>query len=212
MGKISKWFPPFCGVIFAALFVAINILLGEGEDPKDKSPAELVRHFDSNFGREIAAAICILFAAVFILYFGGWLRRLLRDAEGPEGVLSAVAFAGVVVFAAGAAVIGSIHFALTDLADDINPVAVQALDAIDDDSFLFFPIGLGTMVLATGISAVRHGALPRWLAWTSVVLGVLFTFPATFWIVFFIGPIWFLIIGIIGIRRALADGAAPATA
>jgi hypothetical protein len=212
MGKISRWFPPFCGVLVAALIVAVNILLGEGEDAKDKSPAELVRHYDDNFAREIAAVICILFAAVFILYFGGWLRRLLRDAEGPDGVLSAVAFAGMIVFAAGAAVIGSIHFALTDLADDIDPVAVQALNAIDNDSFLFFPVGLGTMVLATGISAVRHGALPRWLAWTSVVLGVLFTFPATFWFVFFIGPLWFLVVGIHGIRLAVREEPAPATA
>jgi hypothetical protein len=113
------------------------------------------------------------------------------------------------VFSAGAAVAGSIHLALADLADDINPIALQAINGIDFEMFLFFPVGLGTMVLATGISAVRHGALPKWLAWASVVLGVIFVSPA-FFVVFFIGPLWFLVVSIWGIRHELGEGAAPA--
>jgi hypothetical protein len=45
-----------------------------------------------------------------------------------------------------------------------------------------------------------------------VVLGVIFVLPLTFWVVFFIGPLWFLIVGIWGMRRELSDGAVPATA
>jgi hypothetical protein len=145
---------------------------------------------------------------MLMLFFGGWLRRILRDAEGPGGILSTVAFGGAVAFSAGAAVAGSIHLALPDLADDINPIALQAINGIDFDMFFFFPVGLGTLVLATGISALRHGALPKWLAWISVVLGVLFFTPA-FFIFFFIGPVWFLVVSIWGIRHELGAGAAP---
>ncbi|MCH7502404.1 MAG: hypothetical protein IIA10_03500 [Proteobacteria bacterium] len=135
----------------------------------------------------------------------------MRDAEGPDGILSMVVFGGAVVFSAGAVVGGSIHWTLADLADDLNPIAIQAINGIDFDFFLFFPVGLGTMILATGISALRHGALPRWLAWASVVVGVLALTPV-FFILFFIGPLWILIVSIWGIRRALADGTVPATA
>src|SRR5436309_1436453 len=204
MGRISKWFPPFTGVIFVGLFIAASFLLGEGQDPKKKTPQEIVNHYNDHFARETAAVVVIAFACVFILYFGGWLRRVLRDAEGPDGILSTVVFGGAIVFAAGAAIAAGIHFALVDLADDINPIAIQALNALDDETFLFFPIGLGTVVLATGISAVRHGALPRWLAWVSVVLGVIFLSPF-FWLVFFVGPLWFLAVSIWGIRQALAE-------
>jgi hypothetical protein len=186
------------------------VLSGQGQDATDKTAQEIANYYQDHNTRESIASILIAFAGIFILYFGGWLRRMLRDAEGPDGILSAVAFGGAVVFSAGAAVGGSIHLALADLADNINPVALQAINGIDFDMFFFFPVGLGTMILATGISAVRHGSLPKWFAWLSVVLGVIFVSPI-FWVVFFIGPIWFLIIGIIGIRRALADGAAPAT-
>ncbi len=211
MGKISRWFPPFTGIIFVALVVAITILIGQGQDATKKTAQEIVNHYKDHNTRESIGAILIVFASATILYFGGWLRRVLRDAEGPEGILSAVVFGGAVVFSAGAAVAGSIHLALPDLADDISPVALQAINGIDYDMFFFFPVGLGTIFLATGISAVRHGALPKWFAWVSVVLGVL-SFTPAFPIFFFIGPLWFLVLSIIGIRRAVSDGAAPATA
>jgi hypothetical protein len=211
MGKISKWFPPFTGIIFVALVVAITILIGQGQDASKKTAQEIVNHYQDNNTRESIGAILIVFASATLLYFGGWLRRVLRDAEGPEGILSAVVFGAAVVFSAGAAVAGSIHLALPDLADDINPVALQAINGIDFDMFFFFPVGLGTIFLATGISAVRHGALPKWFAWVSVVLGVL-SFTPAFFIIFFIGPLWFLVLSIIGIRRAVSDGGAPAAA
>jgi hypothetical protein len=211
MGKISKWFPPFTGIIFVALVVAITILIGQGQDASKKTAQEIVNHYQDNNTRESIGAILIVFASATLLYFGGWLRRVLRDAEGPEGILSAVVFGAAVVFSAGAAVAGSIHLALPDLADDINPVALQAINGIDFDMFFFFPVGLGTIFLATGISAVRHGAFPKWFAWVSVVLGVL-SFTPVFFIIFFIGPLWFLVLSIIGIRRAVSDGGAPAAA
>ena len=214
MGRISKWFPPFTGVIFAVLVAVISILFGQGQDATKKSAQEIVNHYTDHNTREIIGAILVVYAAASIIFFGAWLRRVLRDAEGPGGILSAVVLGAAAAFAAGAAAAGSIHFALADLADDINPVALQAINGIDYDMFFFFPVGLGTLILATGISSVRHGALPKWLAWVSVVFGVLF-FSPVFFIFFYIGPLWFLAVGIWGIRSALreeAPPAAPATA
>jgi Na+-transporting methylmalonyl-CoA/oxaloacetate decarboxylase gamma subunit len=211
MSTISKWFPPFTGVIFVALVVAILILIGMGQDATEKTAQEIVNHYQDNNTKESIGSILIGFASVFILYFGGWLRRMLRDAEGPDGILSTVVFGAAVVFSAGAAIGGSIHLALADLADDIDPIALQAINGIDFDLFFFFPDGLGTMILATGISAVRHGSLPRWLAWVSVVVGVLF-FSPVFWVDFVAAPLWILIVSIIGISRATRSEAAPATA
>ena len=211
MSTISKWFPPFTGVIFVALVVVILILIGQGQDATDKTAQEIVNHYQDNNTKESIGSILIAFASVFILYFGGWLRRMLRDAEGPDGILSTVVFGAAVVFSAGAAIGGSIHLALADLADDIDPIALQAINGIDFDLFFFFPVGLGTMILATGISAVRHGSLPRWLAWVGVVVGVLF-FSPVFWVDFVAGPLWILIVSIIGISRATRSEAAPATA
>jgi hypothetical protein len=78
------------------------------------------------------------------------LPTVLRDAEGPTGILSAVA--GAIVFAGGAIVGATIHFALADYSNDtdvVDPLVFQALNAFDWSNFLFFPVGLGTMLLAS---------------------------------------------------------------
>jgi uncharacterized protein DUF4386 len=211
MGKISNWFPPFTGIIFVALFVLVFVLIGDGVDATKETAQEVVDHYKDNEDKETIAAFAIGFASMFILFFGGWLRRLLRDAEGPDGILSAVAFAGTIVFAAGGAVGGSIHLALPDLADDIDPVALQAINGIDYDLFMLFPVGLGTMAIAGGISAVRHGALPKWLGWLGIVAGVLFFTPGFFGALVLV-PLWILIVSIVGVRNAGAAGAAPTAA
>jgi hypothetical protein len=211
MGKISNWFPPFAGILFVAFFVVVFALIGEGQDATEKTAEEIVEHYQDNEDKEFIASICIGFAATFILFFAGWLRRLLREAEGPGGILSAVAFAGAIVFSAGAAVAGSIHIALADLADDIDPIALQAINGIDYSMFLFFPVGLGTMAIASGISAVRHGSLPKWLGWVGIVGGVLFFTPG-FFVALILVPLWVLVVSILGILGSRDSGTAPAPA
>jgi hypothetical protein len=205
MNRSKSWIAPATGIVFVALFVAISLLLGDGQDASKKTAQEIADYYKDNDAKETIGAFLIGLACISILFWAGWLRKLLSDAEGPDGMLSAVAFGAAVVFAAGAAVEGSIHLALPDLADDIDPVALQAINGIDFDMFFFFPVGLGAMMLASGISAVRHGALPKWLAWAGIVFAVLLVSPAFF--VGFIGaPLWILAVSIIGIRRA-RDGA-----
>jgi hypothetical protein len=209
MGKISNWFPPFAGILFVAFYVVVFVLIGEGQDATEKSAEEIVEHYQDNEGKESIAAFSIGFAATFLLFFAGWLRRFLRDVEDPGGILSAVAFGGAIVFSAGAAIAGGIHLALPDLADDIDPVALQAINAIDYNMFMFFPVGLGTMAIAAGISAVRHGALPKWLGWVGIVAGALFFTPG-FFIALVLVPLWILVVSIIGIRNTGTGEPAPA--
>jgi uncharacterized protein DUF4386 len=210
MGSVSKWFPPLCGLIAVALGVVVTILIGMGQDATKKTAEEIVNHYKDNDTKETIGSLLIGFVGVFTLYFGGWLRRVLRDAEGPDGILSAVVFGAAVVFSAGAAIGGSVHIALADLADDINPIALQAINGIDYDLFIFFPVGLGTMVLASGISIVRHGAMPKWLGWAGVVAGGLFFTPG-FFVAFAAVPLWIVIVSVMGIMRAGDGSAAPPT-
>jgi len=211
MGRISNWFPPFAGILFIAFYVLVFALIGEGQDATEKTAEEIVDYYQDNETKEFIASIGMGLAATFILFFAGWLRRMLRDAEGPNGILSAVAFGGAIVFSAGAAVAGSVHLALPDLADDIDPVALQAINGIDYGLFMFFPVGLGTMAIAAGISAIRHGGLPKWLAWVGIIGGLLFFSPG-FFVALGLVPLWILIVSIIGVMEAGRAETPPAAA
>ena len=105
---------------------------------------------------------------------------MLRAAEGPQGTLSAISFAGLIVLALGLAIDGTITLTLAETADDIEPSAVQALTALYMNDFIPFIMGTLIFLLATGLSVLRHGGLPRWIGWIAVVLAVMAVTPLGF--------------------------------
>jgi hypothetical protein len=214
MNRSKEWLTPLTGVAFVACFVAVFLLFGDGQDATKKSAEEIVTYYKDHDTQQIVGALLAGVASIFLLFFASYLRKVLRDAEGPAGTLSAVAFAGAIVFAAGAAVGASIHFALADLADDtdvVDPVVIQTLNAIDWDYFLFLPVGLGTMILASGISVIRHAALPKWLGWAAIVIVIAFFTPA-FPVGLFGAPLWILVVSILLAMRLRNAQAPPSPA
>jgi hypothetical protein len=211
MDKGRGWIAPAMGIVFVALVVAAFVILGEGKDPTKDSAQEIVDYYNDNFTKQTVGTALVGFAAVPLLFFAGALRNLLREAGGPRETLSLVGFGGAVLLAGGLAVGATINFALVDFADDIDPVAVQAINAINYDYFFPFIAGMAAFLLATGISAVRSRALPRWLSWVAIVLGVIcFAGPVGFAGVLG-GLLWILVTSIVLMIRARSAGTAAAT-
>ena len=206
------WWAPLTGVAFLVVLI-VSFLVG-GEPPDASEPAqEIVDHYvDNKDSVQIGAGLSTL-AALLLVFFAGVLRRVLRAAEGVGGTLSAVAFAGAVIMATGAAIDASIGYALADRADDIEPAGVQALQALWENDF--FPVALGSSVLllGAGLSIVRHGALPRWLGWVAIVLGVIGMTPIGF-VGFLGGALWVLVVSVLLTLKMRAEPppAAPAPA
>jgi hypothetical protein len=63
------------------------------------------------------------------------------------------------------------------------------------------------MVLASSLSALRHGSLPKWLAWVGIVIAIV-TFTPAFFVGFFGLPLWILIVSVMGAARARRTGGA----
>lgn len=110
-----------------------------------------------------------------------------------------VALVGAVVFSTGLAIDATLTVTLTETAEDISPGAVQALSALFANDYIPFAVGMQVLLLATGISVVKYGALPKWLGWVAIVLGVIALTPIGF--VAFIGSILF--VGIVSVLLAV---------
>jgi hypothetical protein len=202
---------PLTGVLFVALVLVAFFALG-GNTPDGKDSAhKVVSFYSDNHNKETAAAIVLALAGVPLLYFSALIRDKGRAAVQGRSALPGFAFAGGVVAAAGFMTAATLHFALADYADNIQPAAAQAINAIDNDFFAPFAFGLLTLVLATSLMTVRSGLLPKWLGWVGIVLFVIAFTPAGF-IAFGLGGIWVIVVSILFYVRGegTAAGGPPA--
>jgi hypothetical protein len=179
MTRSREWLVPLTGVGFVVLGIVSFIVAGEPKSA-DEPVREIVNYYvDNKDSIEVGAFIGVA-AILLLVFFGAYLRQVLR-AAAPEGeILSLVSFLGLVVVAVGFAIDTTILIALSEAADDINPVAVQSLQALWDNDFVPLVLGVLMFLWATGLAVIRTGALPKWLGWVMVVLGVLGLTPIGF--------------------------------
>jgi hypothetical protein len=179
MTRSREWLVPLTGVGFVLLGIVSFIVGGEPKSA-DEPVGEIVEYYVDNKDSIQVAAFIGVAATLLLVFFGAYLRRVLR-AAGPEGeILSLVSFLGLVVVAVGFAIDTTILIALSEAADDIDPVAVQSLQALWDNDFVPLALGVLMFLWATGLAVIRTGALPKWLGWVMVVLGVLGLTPIGF--------------------------------
>ena len=199
MGR--QWWTPLVGVAFLVVLIASFLIGGEPPDA-DEPVQEIVDHYRDDQDAIMVGAALSAWAALLLMFFGAVLRRALAAADR-DSILPNVAFAGTVVVAVGAAIDGTISFALAEAAEDIDPVAVQALQALWDNDFLPLALGLSTLLLAAGLSIAQTAVLPRWLGWIAIVLGVVALTPIGF-AAFLVGALWILVVSVLLAMRGRA--------
>jgi hypothetical protein len=167
------------GAAFFVFAIAGFAISGEPPDAKESVPTVVDFYLDNDASVMLGAAISVVGAGCLV-FFSAQLHKVLRDAEGREGLLSLVAFAGGLIVAIAIAVDRTMLFAVAATADDIDPLGVQALNALYGNDFLPFALGMQVLLLAAGISVIRSAALPRWLGWIAVALGAVAVSPVGF--------------------------------
>jgi hypothetical protein len=212
MAQQRRWHPlaPLTGVAFVVLAVIAFVISGETPDSND-SPLKILAFYKNNDTEQIWASAVLAWSTVLFLFFLGILRSVLQAAEGGISRLSAVAFGGGVVLAVGMLAFAGFTFCLADTADDLTPAAAQALNALNTDFFFPVAVGLGTLMLATGFVSIRSGALPAWLGWAAVVIGIAAITPVGFF-AFLVFGLWTLATSVILWRASTTTPpAAPTT-
>jgi hypothetical protein len=200
----NRWLP-LVGILGVAFIVAAFAIGGETPDA-DETAQKAVDFYVKNDTDQLISAILLAYGALALLGFSSVLRNALRTAEGAGAGASTFGFAGAILYSLGMALFGGITFTLADVADKLDPSAVQALNALNSDFFLPLALGTCAFLLGMGISIIRTGALPKWLGWVAVVLAVIAITPLGFF-AFLASGIWVIIASIVLSRRA---GAATA--
>jgi hypothetical protein len=191
---------------FVVLLIVSFIVAGEPKDADDGAAEVAQWYIDNKDSAQIGAFIGLV-AAVPLIFFGGYLRKVLEPAGG---LLSTLPLIGLTIVAIGGAIDSMLLFAAAEAADDITAPQIQTIQAIWDNDF--FPILLGIMVFlwSVGIAVLRSDVLPKWLGWFAIVFGVValagpigfVSFPAAF--------LWVIIAGVLLTMRARSMTARPA--
>ncbi len=204
MDRSKEWLVPLTGVAFIVVGI-VGFLIGGEPKSADEPVNEVVDFYLDNKDSVQIGAIFGVAAGVILIFFGAYLRKVLRAAAGEGEILSLVSFIGLVLVALGFAIDGTIAFSLAEAADDIDPIAVQSLQALWDNDFLPIMLGVLAFLWATGISVIRSGALPKWLGWLMIVLGIAGVTPLGF--ASFLGAA--ILVPVIGILLSLRARSAP---
>jgi hypothetical protein len=207
MDRSREWLAPLTGVAFIVLAIISIIVGGEPKDATHPATEIVDWYIDNKDSVEISAFIGVA-ALALLVFFGAYLRNVLREAAGGTDMLSLVSFIGLVLVAVGVAIDTTISLAIAERADDIDPIAVQSLQALWDNDFV--PIALGALIFlwATGISVVRSGALPKWIGWIMIVLGIVALTPLGF-AAFLGAAVLILVISVLLTMRARSGATTP---
>jgi len=197
---------PLTGIVFAALLV---VTFASPSSPSvHDSGQQVLAHYQAHHGAHELGDIAGALGVVFFLFFISALRSYFSRHEGGNGLATA-AFAGGILIGVGGAVFSSLDFALADGRNDLTPAAAVAINVLNNNFFWPFEIGLVVFSFAIGLTILATAALPKWLGWVMIVIGIVALTPVGFFGFFGI-MIWSVIVAILIYRRtgpASAGGA-----
>ena len=189
------------GIAFTVL-VAIGAVLA-GSAPKDTASGQAVIAFYAQHGaRQKASDVFLAFAFIALISFAGWLRVYVRRRTSHDG-LTVTALAGAVLLAAGQTIGAGLSWTLAAAPGQLQPAAAQALNAAANDMVLTSAAGWFIFAVAVGLVIVRSKALPSWLGWVSLVIGVVVLTPAEFG-AFLAFAVWTAVVSVLTLRRPRA--------
>jgi hypothetical protein len=213
-GRSSReWLVPLLGVAFLVVLIISFIVQGEPKDA-DRPASEIVDWYvDNKDAVEISAVIAAI-AGLLLVFFGAYLRRFFDAAAGGTSMLPILVLIGLSIVAVAGAIDSTILFATAEAADhrdNIDPSSIQTMQALWDNDFVPFILGTNVFLWSVGILTIRTGALPKWLGWVAILLGIVGFTPIGFAAA--IGAaVWILIVSILLSVRTRREVAAPAAA
>jgi hypothetical protein len=177
-------------VVFAASFAAL-LLTGSDNQP-DTDPAGLIAAHDTSRALVAWTSYAAMAACAVLVFLGAALRAALA-LRGPRWTAD-VAFIGFVAMALILATWAVTGLALWEAEDLGDPAAVRAVNLLDTTSFLPAMLALVCAMVGTGLTGLRSGALPTWLAVASVVLGLLAPLGPAGFVPFTLFPVWVVVV------------------
>ena len=187
---LVRWLP-LAGTAFGLSQVAGNLVIDKFPD-ENTSPAALVRYYADHHaqvqrGGEILAIGC--------LFLGLFVAGLVVRCRHHFGAAAVITVGGAAMLAAEIAS-GSTYALLGSIGAEkgIDQAALQAWHITGAE----FGIGVATSVFLLGVAlaAIVGNAVPRWIGWTALVLGIGILLPPVGFFASMLALLWSIAAGV----------------
>jgi hypothetical protein len=195
---------PCSGIALVAL-IAVSVVCGGSTPGSTAHGAEVAAYYDAHQARLFVVSFIFGLAAFTAVLFASWLARSLRSDDGTS-VSDRVLLGGGVMFASALGFVGAANFALADSPKKVSGPALQALNLLLNDSWVFWNSALGVFMLGAAGACLTSAVGYRWLGRIALVLGVALFIPFADFFALLASGLWIIAITVALSRR----GEAPA--
>ena len=200
------------GVAFVVLVVIAVVGLGGSTPGTGDSPAEIASFYDNHEVRQAISAFVLAASVPFLIVFAAMLAEALAAGDAARrSTWSSVLVGGSVLTGAGVLIVALVHFSLADGAGDVGPVALQALNVLDNDFWVAFNPALGVMMLGAAGAYLTSTVGPRWLGWSALVLGIALFIPFADFFALLLSGVWIVVSSVL-LYRGREAVTSPVTA
>ncbi len=185
-----------CSGIALVLLIAFSVVLGGSTPSTTADGTEVASYYDAHQTRLFIFGLAA-FAAVL---FASSLARSLRSDEGTS-VWDRVLVGGGVMFASALGFVGAANFAIADSPKKVSAPALQALNLLLNDSWVFWNAALGVFMLGAAGACLTSAAAYRWLGRIAIVLGVAQFIPFADFFALLASGLWIIAATVVMARR-----------
>jgi hypothetical protein len=205
----DRWsrFAPLTGVLFGVLAVVAAFSNSEESPEASARAAKVLAYYTQHRSEVETSAILFGLAFLVLVLFAGALRSYLRRTAAAEG-LSALVLAGAILMATGALTGTGVEYGL---AHNIHHLSLQEMHVLNFLSQeLFLPVIAGGFVfgVCAGIAILRGAALPNWLGWVAIVIGIAAIVPPASFPALLAFLVWSVLVSILMYMRTGAEAGA----
>lgn len=169
----SERLAPLAGVGFAVTTAVGFLMMGKNPEP-DASTHAITRYWAGHHADVRSAAIVLAYGSVLFALFGTSIWTRVRSAA-LHPLIRGAALVGTAVGTVGLLGSAMTYLALGDIAarSTTLPATLQALHVLGAE--ISYPIagGIELFLLAVAAAGFTARAVPRWLAWSALPIGLL---------------------------------------
>lgn len=198
---LARW-GALAGAAYVALFVVGIILIYNGTPDSSSAPAKIIAYYSDGSHRtrmNIGWLVAGLGLFCFIWFLSA-LRERVRQLEAGDGFLSGLVTIGGAVYATLSLAAIAIEVGIRTMSDDTyhHTVYPGVIHAADDAAWVLHAsggAGLASVIVAASLAALRAAAVPKWLGWLGIVVGVLSLGLLVFF-PWFLAALWILVVSV----------------